>query len=450
MEVAAGEAEPGDLRVVFDRRLKLEFHGSKVTSDAGLLAFRELDDALGLTEMAGQMLADIRTGKNNRHTMIAQFRQSVFGRLAGYEDVNDADRLSHDPAMRWIVGGRAVTKEAASTSQMGRFETEVLTGKENLAALADLSGQWIDAVHARRPTDVVVLDMDSSVSPTHGEQEGTAYNGHFGCTCYHPLFVFNQFGDLERCALRSGNVHSADDWRSVLGPVVARYRDRTKRRFFRGDAAFALPDLYDYLEAEGYKYTIRLKANSVLQTNIAHLLKRPVGRPPKHVQRFYASFSYQAKSWGRKRRVVAKVEWHPGELYPRVGFIVTNLTRPAARVVAFYNQRGTAEQYIKEGKNAVKWTRLSCRTMKANAVRLQLHALAYNLSNFLRTLALPDEMESWSLTTIREKVVKIGAKVIAHARYAVFQMAEVAVPRDLFRRILDMIDDLRPRGPAPC
>lgn len=450
MEMVAGETGSADLRVAFDRRLKLEFHGSRVTTDAGLLAFRELDDALGLTEMAGHVLADSRTGKNNRHTLTAQFRQSVFGRLAGYEDVNDADRLGHDPAMRWIVGGRAVTKEAASTSQMGRFETEVLTGMDNLTALADLSGKWIDAVHARRPTNVVVLDMDSSVSPTYGEQEGTAYNGHFGCTCYHPLFVFNQFGDLERTTLRPGNVHSAADWRSVLEPVVARYRDRTKRRFFRGDAAFALPDLYDYLEAEGYKYTIRLKANAVLQGHIAHLLKRPVGRPPKHVQRFYASFSYQAKSWNRKRRVVAKVEWHPGELYPRVGFIVTNLTRPANRVVAFYNQRGTAEQYIKEGKNAVKWTRLSCRTMKANAVRLQLHALAYNLSNFLRTLALPEEMESWSLTTIREKVVKIGAKVIAHARYAVFQMAEVAVPRNLFGRILDMIDGLRPREPAPC
>ncbi|TNC95185.1 MAG: ISSpo2, transposase [Stygiobacter sp.] len=440
MEMAAGEAESAYLRVAFDRRLKLEFHGSKVTSDAGLLAFRELDDALGLTEMAGQVLADSKTG---RHTMIAQFRQSVFGRLAGYEDVNDADRLGHDPAMRWIVGGRAVTKEAASTSQMGRFETEVLTGKANLAALADLSGQWIDAVHARRPTTVVVLDMDSSVSPTHGEQEGTAYNGPSGCTCYHPLFVFNQFGDQERTTLRSGNVHSAADWRSVLEPVVTQYRDRTKRRFFRGDAAFALPDLY-------YKYTIRLKANAVLQGHIAHLLKRSVGRPPKHVQRFYASFSYQAKSWSRKRRVVAKVKWHSGELYPCVGFIVTNLTRPANRVVAFYNLRGTAEQYIKEGKNAVKWTRLSCRTMKANAVPLQLHALAYNLSNFLRTLALPDEMESWSLTTIRDKMVKIGAKVIAHARYALFQMAEVAVPHDLFRRILDMIDDLRPREPTPC
>jgi hypothetical protein len=148
--------------------------------------------------------------------------------------------------------------------------------------------------------------------------------------------------------------------------------------------------------------------------------------------------------------VVAKVDWHPGELYPRVGFLVTNLTRPAPRVVAFYNQRGTAEQWIKEGKNATKWTRLSCRTMKANAVRLQLHALAYNLANFLRTLALPDEMARWSLTTIREKVVKIGAKVIAHARYAIFQMAEVAVPRDLFRDLLARIGALQPKAMARC
>jgi hypothetical protein len=450
MEVAAGEDQGADLRLGFDRRLKLEFHGSRVTSDAGLLAFRELDDALGLTDLAGRVLTDSRSGRNIRHALEAQFRQSVFGRVAGYEDVNDADRLGHDAAMRWIVGGRATSGTAASTSQMGRFETQVLTSQDNLIALSDLSGKWIDLVHDRRPVKVVVLDMDSSVSPTHGEQEGTAYNGHFVCTCYHPLFVFNQFGDLERSCLRSGNVHSADDWRSVLEPVVARYRAKADRRFFRGDAAFALPDLYDFLEGEGYKYTIRLKANPVLQGRIAYLLKRPIGRPPKHVQRYYASFSYQAGSWARKRRVVAKVEWHPGELFPRVGFIVTNLSRKPKRVVAFYNQRGTAEQYIKEGKNAVKWTRLSCRTMKANAVRLQLHALAYNLSNFLRTLALPEEMKTWSLTSLREKVVKIGAKVVTHARYAVFQMAEVAVPRELFGRILDMIDDLRRRDPAPC
>jgi hypothetical protein len=192
--------------------------------------------------------------------------------------------------------------------------------------------------------------------------------------------VFNQLGDVERCALRSGNVHSADGWRAVLEPVVVRYRGTVKRLYFRGDAAFANPEVYEFLEAEGMGYAIRLPANRVLQDKIGYLLKRPVGRPPHEVRRYYASFGYQAQSWKKARKVVAKVEWHPGELYPRVGFIVTNLARPAERVVAFYNQRGTAEQYIKEGKGAIKWTRLSCRTFAANAVRLHLHVLAYNLA----------------------------------------------------------------------
>ena len=359
-----GESKPGCLRVVFDRRLKLEFHGSKITSDAGLLAYRELDDALGLTEMAEGVFQDSRTGKNGWHGMTGQFRQSVFGRLGGYDDVNDADRLGRDPAMRWIVGGKAIERQAASTSQMGRFETELLATDENVEALVDMNGVWIDKVHDRHPPKMIILDMDSSVSPTHGEQEGTAYNGHFGCTCYHPLFLFNQFGDLERCSLRPGNVHSADGWRNVLEPVVMRYKERKVRLYFRGDAAFASPEIYEYLEAEGLLYVIRLKANAILQRNIAHLLTRPVGRPPDHVRRFHASFSYQAGSWNKKRRVVAKVEWHPGELVPRVGFIVTNLSRPTKRVVAFYNHRGTAEQHIKEGKNAINWTRLSCRKFR--------------------------------------------------------------------------------------
>ena len=450
MEHPTGEADVGSLRVDFDRRLKLEFQGSRITSDAGLLAYRELDDALGLTDIAGAALSECRRGKNTRHMLTGLFRQSVFGRLAGYEDVNDADRLAHDPAMRAVVDRTGLDRQAASTSQMGRFETGWLTSEANLAALADLSGAWIDRVHARRPQTTIVLDMDSSVSESHGAQEGSAYNGHFGCTCYHPLFVFNQFGDLERCSLRPGNVHSAADWREVLKPVVARYRGKMKRCYFRGDAGYANPGIYEFLEAEGYKYTIRLPANAVLQERIGWLLKRPVGRPPHAVRRTYACFSYQAASWTRSRRVVAKVEWHPGELYPRVGFIVTNMTRPPERVVMFYNQRGTAEQRIKEGKNAIVWTRLSCRRFAANAVRLQLHALAYNLANFLRTLTLPEAVSNWSMTTLRDRLVKIGAKIVRHGRSITFQMAEVMVSRDLFQQLLDAIRALRPAPPTRC
>jgi hypothetical protein len=281
------------------------------------------------------------------------------------------------------------------------------------------------------------------VSETYGEQEGTAFNGHFGCTCYHPLFCFNQFGDVEQSLLRDGNVHSAKDWRAVLESVVARYQGRNNPRYFRADAAFANPEIYEYLEAEGFEYAIRLPANDALQRDIEPLLNRPVGRPSNTPVVWYAGFLYQAKSWNRARRVVAKVEWHHGELFPRVGFIVTNLTRPAKRVVRFYNQRGTAEQWIKEGKNAVKWTRLSCHDFVDNQVRLQLFVLAYNLGNFLRQAVLPQAVRHWTLTTLREKLIKIGAKVVRHSRKIVFQMAEVAVPRELFRAILERIGRLR-------
>ena len=161
---------------------------------------------------------------------------------------------------------------------------------------------------------------------------------------------------------------------------------------------------------------------------------------------YLTSFSYQAGTWEKTRRVVVKVEWPPGELHSRVGFIVTNLSRTAERVVAFYNQRGTAEQHIKEGKNAINWTRLSCHGFRNNEVRLQLHVLAYNMGNFCRTLALPDEVEHWSMTTLREKLIKIGAKIVRHGRYLTFQLGEVpqlgevAIPRRQFAEILQLID----------
>jgi len=436
-----GDAKNDDLRVGFDSRLKLKFCGSQVTTDAGLLAYRELDEALGLTEMGTELFTDSRQGSNKQHLLVPLLRQSIYSRLAGYEDVNDAERLAVDPAMRHVVGGRAAqaNNEAASMSVVGRFETEMLSQRHNLTALMNLSGQWIDRVRRDQPLRELILDMDSSVSETYGQQEGTAYNGHFKCLCYHPQFLFNQFGDLEYAMLRRGNKASAKYWRRVLLPVIQRYRHLSIPKFFRGDAAYAIPALYRLLENEGYQYTIRIKSNAVLEREIEHLLTRPVGRPSHKPKVFYHSFQYQAKSWRRVRRVVAKIEWHAGELFPRVGFIVTNLKKQSKNVVKFYNGRGTAEQWIKEGKNAVKWTKLSCRTFKDNQTRLQLFALAYNLGNFLRRLALPKPVQHWSLTTLREKLVKIGAKVTRHSKYVTFQLAEVAVPRRLFAAILDRI-----------
>ena len=218
----------------FDRRLRLEFHGAK---DAGLLACRELDDALGLTETADELcLQESRGGRNRRSPGGPSQAVGVqsSGRLQWIP--SDAERLADDPTMRVVVGDRGIDRPAASTNTMSRFETEVLTQDGNVEGLGRLNAKWVDGAMSRTPHRRVILDMDSSESPVHGEQEGASYNGHFGSTCYHPLFVFNQFGDCEGAKLRAGNVHSAHRWRDVLDPILSRYGATGVRRYFRADA----------------------------------------------------------------------------------------------------------------------------------------------------------------------------------------------------------------------
>ena len=325
---------------------------------------------------------------------------------------------------------------------MSRFETEVLTQDGNVEGLDRLNAKWVDGALMHTAHRRVILDMDSSESPVHGEQEGASYNGHFGSMCYHPLFVFNQFGDCEGAMLRAGNVHSAHRWRQVLDPILSRYAATGVRRYFRADAAFAKPDIYEYLEERQVLYAMRLPGNEVLQREIAPLLRRPVGRPPKRPVILYDDFWYQAGSWNRARRVVAKVEWRQGELFPRVGFIVTNMSAGPEGVVHFYNGRGTAEQWIKEGKYALNWTRLSCHRFVANQVRLSLFILAYNLGNFLRRLCLPRAVKHWSLRSVQVKLIKMGGRLVRHSRRLIFQLAEVAVPREVFRQVLERIGGL--------
>ncbi len=228
-------------------------------------------------------------------------------------------------------------------------------------------------------------------------------------------------------------------------PVVARYKCGVSRIYFRADAAFAMPGVYEFLEAERIKYAIRLPANQILQARIGYLLKRPVGRPPNEVRRFHTNFAYQAGSWTKPRRVIAKVEWQPGELYPRVGFIVTNMSRPAERVVAFYNKRGTL-QWIKEGRGdqmdapVVPHVRRQRGATSAPCARLQSRqfpAHAGDAGADQRLVA----------TSLKDKLIKIGAKVGSHGRYVAFQMAEVAIPRQTFQDILRLIAELRPQPP---
>ena len=372
-----GDAKAGPVRLSFNPQLRVEFHGATVTSDAGLLLPRELDERLGLSTLIERHLADPRTGHNSQFPLPDLFRQSIYSRLAGYEDTNDAERLAEDPTFRMLASRERREISVALTSTLHWFETEVLAEARNYQGLVRLNTALVQHEGVRSSTQRVTLDVDSSESPVHGTQEQSAYNGHFECVCYHPLFVFNQHGDCLAATLRPGNVHSADGWEDVLLPVIDRYQARKQTVVVRADAAFALPALYEALERRDVAYAIRLPANQVLERRIEDLLTRPRGRPSYAPLVRYRSFHYQAASWDRPRRVIAKVEHHLGELFPRVGFIVTTLTGTNRAVVHFYNQRGTAEQWIKEGKEATHWTRLSCHRFRGQrgAVTPRAHRL---------------------------------------------------------------------------
>src|SRR5664280_1948459 len=436
-----GENQNQPVQLSFNPSLRVDFQGSRVTSDGGLVLVRELDERLGFSDLIARHLTDSR-GKNTQLPLADLLRQSIYSRMAGYEDVNDAERLAQDPTFRLIGSHKIWERGAALTSRLQSFETELLTQEKNLAGLAAINRELIAKAETIDSSQRVVLDMDSTEIPVYGEQEQSSYNGHFESTCYHPLLMFNGEGDCVAAKLRPGNVHSAEDWEELLLPEVNRQQMLGKEVVFRADAAFAKPEIYEALEERGVKYAIRIPANDSLERDIAELLTRPIGRPSHKPVVWYKGFLYQAASWKTARRVVAKVEFHAGELFPRVGFIVTNLETPSRAVVRFYNKRGTAEQWIKESKQAVKMTRLSCHRFRSNQVRLALSLLAYNLGNLWRRLTLPKRIENWSLTSLQQRLVKTGGRLVKHARYYWLLLAESHLTRRLFGSMLRRIAGL--------
>jgi len=436
-----GETTNQPFQLSFNPALKVEFQGSRVTSDGGLILVRELDERLGFSDLIAQHITDPR-GKNTQFPLADLIRQSIYRRLAGYEDINDAERLSQDPTFRLIGSEKIWERGAALTSRVHSFETELLTQDENLAGLAAINRELLARVEAMESAQRVVLDIDSTEIPVYGQQEQSAYNGHFETTCYHPLLLFNREGDCLAARLRPGNVHSAEDWDEVLLPEVDRQQKQGKDVVVRADAAFAKPELYEALEERGVKYAIRIPSNDTLEQAVAELLTRSVGRPSHKPVVRYKRFRYQAASWTMARRVVAKVEFHYDELFPRVGFIVTNLEADNRAVVRFYNRRGTAEQWIRAAKEAVKLTRMSCHRFRANEVRLCLSVIAYNLGNLWRRLALPKRIDTWSLVSLQQRLVKTGGRLIKHARYFWLLLAEGHLTRRLFGAVLRRLEVL--------
>jgi hypothetical protein len=413
--VGSGEKERETIRPEFDRSIMIDFQGAKITSDTGFLLLREIDERFGILGPIESELEDTRSWVHSKHSLLQMVRQRVYQIAAGYEDCNDADSLRIDPALRLAIGKG--DEAGAGQARMSRLENEVLGTEAGLTALEDGLTRSNDALMKRKKKQRLIVDVDSTEDPAHGKQEHVAFNGHFGKNCFHPLFAFTSDGDCLGVKLRPGNVHSADGVVDFLDPIVKRYRSRFILFWLRGDAAFAAPEVYEYCERERVTYFIRLPANALLNRLIDPHLTRPVGRPPKSgIQIRLVDFRYQAQTWDRERRVVAKIEWHEGELFPRIGFIVTNSRLPAGKVVKVYNGRGDVENRIKEGKNTLRWDKTSCRRFAANQARLLMGVLAYNLLHMLRQFYLVGEEVKRSMEWLIKRLIKVGAKVACHGR----------------------------------
>ena len=390
-----GEKESEPFQFTFNGFLKVAFQGSRVTSDAGLILVRELDERLGLEAIIAEHLSDSRHGLNTQFPLPDLLRQSIYSRLAGYEDLNDAARLSTDPTFRLIGSPKRWDRSAALTSTLHWFETELLTREENLVGLmavnrdADRTGRDVGPIRPRRAR--------------HGFQRepGAWAAGRQRLQRALRVGLLSPAVPVQRPRRLPGGEAATGErlQRGRLGGI-ARARDRPPagrgpaRRVPRRRGLRAAGDLRGAGGTRRPGYAIRIPANKNLELAIEDILFRSPGRPSRKPLVRYKSFQYQADSWTTPRRVVAKVEHHVGELFPRVGFIVTNLPLPNRAVVRFYNKRGTAEQWIKEGKQAAHWTRLSCHRFRANEVRLQLSVLAYNLGNLWRRLVLPARIDS--------------------------------------------------------
>ena len=432
----------------FQPKLCVDFAGGTITTEGGLLLLREFDEKLGLTRGLDAAVRDPRDGRYVTHAVRTLLRQRVYQIAAGYEDANDASALRHDPTLQVVAYRPGV--ELASQPTLSRLENDIEWG--SITRLGRLGVEWFET-HVAPPAEVI-LDVDSTDDPTHGAQQLSFFNGHYDEHMYHPLLVFEgTSGVLLGSRLRAGNEGGATRLRPLLRSMVGRLRvGRPARRLaLRADGGFCNPQVLAYAEAARLHYAIGLPRNSVLEAHVKHACEQAQKWFARHRQpvRRFRAFWYRAESWPAARRVCAKIE--VTALGLNVRFVVSNRAGKPAAIFAWYNARGQAENFIKDLKRDVAADRLSCHAFRANALRLQLHALAYNLLVLFRHRALaPTALARATLGTVRLRLFKVGARVRHTARRLWVHLATGWPGQSLYRTVWAILARLKPPRPAPA
>ena len=432
-----------EIRLEFNRSLKIDFNGGDLSSDAGLFLIREFAKKIGIHELIEKQFKTKDTAQQ-RHTDAENLLQMIYQKIAGYFRDDDADELTDEPVFRTLLGKEAL----ASQPTLSRFHNRM--DKDTLDQFNDIQRELRKRIYRYTCPEMLLFDVDSTLFETFGKQEGEAFNTHYNGHGYHPLLCYDGLtGDLLKAELRSGNVYTSRDVTDFMEPLLAEYRQRypSMDLYLRGDSGFAVPQLYDQLEQQGVSYAIRLKDNAVLRREAQWLEEELNERTQFNKVDFaveYGEILYQAGSWASPRRVVIKMEKPQGQMICIPTYIVTNMELPPESLIRFYCNRGRMENFIKESKHGFDFDTMSSPSMTVNANRLQLSVLAYNLFNWFRRITLPTSMRMHHVDTLRLKLLKIAARLVRAARYLTFKLCSSCPYQEEFRQAFANIQRLTP------
>jgi len=416
--------------------LTATFDGGSIVSDAGLLLVRQFDEQVGFSRQLAAAIYDRRDTLSVTHSMLDLVRQRLYQIVAGYEDVNDATRLRHDPIFKALVDRLPDDEPLGSQPTLCRLENAVGPGSRD-----DLADEQVRLfIRTRpRPPSQMTLDMDPSHAATYGAQQLTFFSGFYQTWMYFPQFLCDaDTGFLLASVLRAGNAGPAEGATILLARIVLRLRNAWPdlRLFFRGDASFAVPDLLNWLEHQKIPYVIGLPVNDVLERLSADFVAAVKAKYDRtgQSQTAFRSFGYRAYSWPHLRRVIVKVEVTARGI--NVRYAVTTRGGRTADLFDWYHQRGgTVEDVIEQLKNGFEGDRLSCQTFEANAFRLLLHTAAYNLMVLFREHTAVPDLKHADIQTLRIKLIKVGARVERTVRRLWIRLSSSWPFASLFRRV---------------
>jgi len=417
------------------RKLTVDFGGGEITSDAGLLLIRQADDRLGLVKGLTKCIRDMRDLRYVDHDIETLLRQRIYQVVAGYEDCNDANMLKSDPALKAACEKLLSDNDLASQPTLSRLENSMTT-KDMYRTANYFVDLYVSKKKKERPRRII-LDIDGTDDETHGNQQLTFFHGYYDQYMYHLLVIYDAAGgELVTAVVRPGNKHASYGVIAILKRIVRKLKKALPDTeiIIRGDAGFAIPDIYEFCEREKLGYVIGLIRNDVLQRGIDMLLEQANQKyiETGQKQKFFSETRYQAGSWDKDRRVVMKAEWQ--EKGPNSRFVVTNLLREAKELYEFYTERGgTCEVRIDELKNGLKADRLSCHRFHANQFRLFLHMAGYWIVQRLREALNNTEFATMQIQQLRLRLLKIGAQVIQSARRIWFRLASGYAWKNIFK-----------------